>query len=117
MRVPVHKIAAFFTLMLGLVIRASAREEPLVTGNGYRGVIVPIQWAEASSHLAKRFTGFWVPSTNDIASAEVAVAQYMATAQADAGLDPYTQRQAPSISKKLPTYRRQYVGITVGAEK
>jgi hypothetical protein len=117
MRVSAHKISALLTLILGLMAAVAAGEASLVRGGWYQGIIVPVEWAEANSHLTQEFSGFWVPSTNDVATAEAAVRAYIAAADTDSRLSPYTRKQAPAISKKPPTYRRQYVGVMVGAER
>ena len=113
-----RSVYAMILALVGCATELRQRQEmPLISGDGYQGVPIPIEMAQSFSHLSRRYDGFWLPDCTDIAEAESQIAAYLARAEADGALDGYTRQQLPAIRAKLDRYRRQYVGGLVGTEK
>src|SRR5215467_6655198 len=80
----VHTTALAMILSLFSVVSGVSAELPLITGETYRGVVFPTNMAWPG-----QFDGFWLPSTNDIAQAELAIARFLATASTNSTVDRY----------------------------
>jgi hypothetical protein len=108
----------FVALAFAALVDGAAQEElPLVAGETYQGVIIPVALGKSTPYLAK-FDGFWQPSTNDIAVAEAAIAKYIEAGRNDKkAFDSRTRENMARIYTHLKDYRRQYVGVYVGPER
>jgi len=122
------KFALFaVTVLAFLLIACSGPEEPtlemepenkLVETPEYTGVIISKSGASEFSYLFDQAsTGFWEPSIDDVSKTEKCIRQFLVSEQDDPNLDIYQQENIAFILENLGTYRRQYVGIVVDAEK
>ena len=84
------------------------KDYPIVDSPSYKGAIVPAEEAARHSHLEKRYKDFWTPTSNQVAKAEAKITAF---------IDGSTDERAVEIRKKLPRFRRQYVGYTADGEK
>jgi hypothetical protein len=93
-------------------------ENILVEAPDYAGVIVSENgFSEFRYLFDETSTAFWVPSEDDVSSAEKCIRQFLVSAQQNPELDTYQKQSAAFILENLEKYRRQYAGIVVDGEK
>jgi hypothetical protein len=84
----------------------------------YTGVIISQNGASEFGYLfAGASTGFWEPSTNDVAGAEECIREFLVSLQDNPQLDTYQQENLAFIVENLVKYRRQYLGVVFDGEK
>lgn len=84
------------------------KDFPIVDTPSYKGAIVPAEEAARHRYLEKHYKDFWTPTSNQVAKAEAKITAF---------IDSSTDKRAIEIGKKLPRFRRQYVGYTADGEK
>jgi hypothetical protein len=122
MRVPI--VAAATVLLLLATCCGPARATPDTGSDGTSAapdsnhVIIPAgAAAEFSLVFGHAVSGYWEPSSGQVAVAEERINQYLVAAQDDPDLDTYRRQSAAYIVGRLKEYRRQYVGIAVEGTK
>lgn len=65
---------SIYAMILALVGCATEprrlQEMPLISGDGYQGVAIPIEMAQSYSHLSRPYDGFWLPDSTDVVEVE-----------------------------------------------
>ena len=89
---------------------ASKMTYAAVRGDGFEGVIVPAErapdfWKDATGLDAE---GAWTPGSSAITELEAALPAFLKSAPPE---------RSPELWKKLPDYKRQYVGLLIKGHK
>jgi hypothetical protein len=95
---------------------AGADDAPAAPGSNH--VIIPADAAaEFKLVFGQTVSGYWEPSSDQIAVAEERINRDLVAAQDDPDPDTYRTQSAAYIVSRLGEYRRQYVGIVVEGSK
>lgn len=77
----------------------------MVSGEGYTGVIVPLDRAPIFRiGYGNTASGWWLPNAEQIAELEASLPGYLLT---------FSFESIPSVADKIGTYQRQYAGLVV----
>lgn len=105
------KLQIIVMMLVGACVLAACgttRAVPMA-GEGYEGVMFPARQSTAfEAATGLEFEGYWTPSSEQVAALESALPDYLQ------GTAP---PQSPELWRRLPEYRRQYVGIVEEGEQ
>jgi len=97
------RIAILFILAGCATVPHDPDEPVLVSGQGYRGVILPLSATQEELYLGAE--SYWVPSAEQVRAMEERLPSFLLREKQD------------ELSGKVALYYRQYIGITINGRR